>query len=205
MCTVVCTLVRLGSGKRRVRTCTPQTCCRLPSEADPEVSVGAHRPASHWGGDLDKRLGSHKRAWVGGEVPGRGRGRVPPAEGSGGSWLNQSPIPTPHWNCFLSVVFQNKEIMFCLSEGSLRRRWPGRRGVSATCVTLRVPPNLSLLCVWGAHRAPFTGLLVLVTAGGRSLLLPPGASVPLVWAHRRVWGSCSQPPHDGKMKEPLLR
>lgn len=29
-------------------------------------------------------------------------------------------------------------------------------------------PDLSLLCVWGAHRAPLPGLLVLVTAGGRS-------------------------------------
>lgn len=41
----------------------------------------------------------------------------------------------------------------------------------------RAPPHLRPLCVWGAHRAAFTGLLVLITAGGRMTLLPTQPSL----------------------------
>lgn len=42
------------------------------------------------------------------------------------------------------------------------------------------PPDRSLLCVWGAHRAPLTGLLVLVTAGGCSPSSRP--ALPCLWS-----------------------
>lgn len=42
------------------------------------------------------------------------------------------------------------------------------------------PPHLSPLCVWGTHKAPFTGLLVLITTDGHSTLLPT-LPLPLVW------------------------
>lgn len=60
MCTVVCTLVRLGSGQRHIGTGPPQTCCHSHNEADPEVSL-----ITHWDRDLNKRFWNPERhGWV---------------------------------------------------------------------------------------------------------------------------------------------
>lgn len=68
-----------------------------------------------------------------------------------------------------------------------------RRGLAGTLTwgqdthrLLLLPlPSLSLLRVWGAHGAPFMGLLVLITASGRSTLLP---TLPCLWLgpHGRI-------------------
>ena len=106
MCTVVCTLVRLGSGEQRVGMGPLQTRCHPHSEAHPEVSVIAHCPVLHRGGDLERRFWNKEegrgRGW-GGEVPGKGQGHPDTGWGSRGSG-GIGPLCLPSWNYHLLFI-----------------------------------------------------------------------------------------------------
>lgn len=66
------------------------------------------------------------------------------------------------------------------------------------------PPDLNPLCVWGTHKAPFTGLLVLITTGGHSTLLPT-LPLPLVWGPKGASGAPAfNPQVRGKRRAWLL-
>lgn len=59
------------------------------------------------------------------------------------------------------------------------------------------PPDLSLLCVWGTHRAPFTGLLVLITAAGAR---PSSQHFPCLCSEA-PWGGSGAPAFKPQLKE----
>lgn len=113
-CSVICTLVRLGSDSGAGTRATPD---RLPP---PKVSVIAYHPGSHWAGDLDGSFWSQEGPGGWKRCQGRAEGALTLAEDVGGSG-KPLPYSYPTLEPFPLVSFLNKEPCLASHSGASKK------------------------------------------------------------------------------------